>query len=77
MSFASNYIYKEISNKDYNPNEIYYQLADSGEYEPYYVSGDDNLLDNDITLYTKHSILTPTIAGTYKAIAKNIYKQGH
>ena len=79
---SSSYVYKVDPKTTFNPNEIYYvlQTDDDGQdyYEPYYNTNDNNPFDDiidgePIVLYTRHSAFTPTAAGSYKAVAKNIY----
>ena len=81
----STHIYKEDPRTSYNPNEIYYikEIDESGVeyYNPYYIVGDNNPFDDKnsdgepITLYTRHSLFEPSAAGTYYAIAKNVYAE--
>lgn len=83
----SSHLYIEVpSNASYNSNEIYYEkvkITDPNTqqeietYEPYYVSGgDNNPMDDGITLYTRYSKFTPEIAGTYYCKAINRYVIG-
>lgn len=81
----SAHLYVEVtSGAAYNSNEIYYEKKtvtdpENGTYEvyePYYVSGDNNPLDDGVTLYTRHSKFVPTKAGTYYSKATNTYTVG-
>lgn len=78
-------IYKEDPKTQYNPNEIYFIKVKEGEteyYKPYYIVGDNNPFDDetaageDVVLYTRHSGFNPPAAGTYYAVANNIYVPG-
>jgi hypothetical protein len=79
---SSSHFYKKVNPQEeqYNPNEIYYTL-ENNEYVPYYVVGDNDPLNDTvngepITLYTRHSAFTPTVAGIYQTIADNTYVPG-
>ena len=81
----SAHLYVEVpTNAAFNSNEIYYEKKtvsdpDKGEYEvyePYYVTGDNNPLDDGVTLYTRHSKFVPVNAGTYYSKATNTYTVG-
>ena len=75
-------IYKVDPKTHYNPNEIYYIKQGDGTYKPYYIVGDNNPFDDtnadggELVLYTRHSGFEPPSAGTYYAIANNIYVPG-
>lgn len=75
-------IYKVDPKTHYNPNEIYYTKEADGTYKVYYIVGDNNPFDdtnaegNELVLYTRHSSFEPQNAGTYYAIANNIYVPG-
>ena len=75
-------IYKVDPKTHYNPNEIYYTKQGDGTYKPYYIVGDNNPFDDtnadggELVLYTRHSGFEPPSAGTYYAIANNIYVPG-
>jgi hypothetical protein len=81
----SAHLYVEVaSNAVYNPNEIYYEkktVTDPEQgsyevYEPYYVTGDNNPMDDGVVLYTRHSKFVPEKAGTYYSKATNTYTVG-
>lgn len=79
------HLYVEVpANATYNPNELYYEkkiVTDPEDgtyevYEPYYVTGDNNPLDDGVVLYTRHSKFSPIKAGTYYSRATNRYAVG-
>lgn len=81
----SAHLYVEVApNAVYNPNEIYYEkktVTDPEQgsyevYEPYYVTGDNNPMDDGVVLYTRHSKFVPEKAGTYYSKATNTYTVG-
>lgn len=78
VALESNIIYKKVdtAQSTYNPKEIYYHINDDGDYEPYYVNGDNNPFDDEVELYVRYASFEPAAAGTYYAVANNVYAPG-